>query len=89
MTNNQILEQITITAKEDGIIESNESLHTFQYWKSIGYSVKKGQHAKVTTKLWKKSSRKKDEDEEIPEENWFMAKAFLFSNSQVEAISKS
>ena len=89
MTNNRILEEITNAAREDGTIKENENLHTFQYWKSIGFSVKKGEHAKITTKLWKKSSRKKDEDEEEPEDNWFMAKAFLFSDSQVEAISKS
>ena len=30
-----------------------ESFHTFQEWKRLGYSVKKGQHATLVCNLWK------------------------------------
>ena len=88
MTNNQILEQVTAQAVESGIINESEQLHTFQHWKEYGYSVRKGEHAKVTTKLWKCTSRKKD-DEEVQTDRWFMTKAFLFSSSQVERLQQN
>lgn len=88
MTNAQILDQITVEAIEAGTIENGESLHTFQYWKQCGYSVRKGEHAKAVTKLWKRSHRKNDEEEEETD-SWFLAKSFLFSSSQVEKLQQN
>ena len=38
-------------------------LHTFQTWKNAGYSVKKGEHARITTRLWKFTNKAKKSDE--------------------------
>ncbi len=70
-------------------------LHTFQTWKELGYSVKKGEHAKVTTRLWKRT--KKGQGAKTPEEleeakiknHFYLTKAFLFTSEQVEKIEAS
>lgn len=69
-----------------------EEMHTFQTWKSLGFSVQKGQKAKVTTRLWRYNSKKKkseDNNEKEDGENsrdYYLCKAFLFSASQVAKI---
>lgn len=67
-----------------------EEVHTFSRWKSMGYIVRKGQHALFETHLWKFKARAKDieEDKEVQVENgkMFLAKAFLFGKSQVEVM---
>ena len=67
-------------------------LHTFKVWKDNGYIVKKGEHARITTRLWKftskaKKSEEADENTEGTENNhYYLAKAFLFTADQVEKI---
>lgn len=67
-------------------------LHTFQAWKSAGYIVKKGEHARITTRLWRftNKSRKNNEVDENTDgtnnEHYYLAKAFLFTSDQVERI---
>lgn len=66
MTNTQIIINEAIAnglyTKEEveTILESGHMipLHTFQTWKSAGYIVRKGEHAKITTRLWKYTSKK-------------------------------
>lgn len=66
MTNQEIITKETELAIQDGTIQEGEMLHTFQYWKSCGYTVKRGEHAKIITKLWKKCKEVKTENVEIP-----------------------
>lgn len=73
-----------LTTEKGEQIPEPEELHTFQAWKELGYSVKKGEHATVTTKLWKKRTKKDDEDEKEYDGNFYLCKAFLFSPKQVE-----
>lgn len=67
-------------------------LHTFQAWKSAGYVVKKGEHARITTRLWRftnKSKKNNEADENTDgtdNEYYYLAKAFLFTYDQVERI---
>lgn len=67
-------------------------LHTFQAWKSAGYIVKKGEHARITTRLWRftnKSKKNNEVDENTDgtnNEHYYLAKAFLFTSDQVERI---
>lgn len=69
-------------------------LHTFQTWKNAGYSVKKREHAKIITRLWKFTNKAKkndeaDENTDGTENNhYYLAKAFLFTADQVEKIRK-
>lgn len=67
-------------------------LHTFQAWKSAGYIVKKGEHARITTRLWRFTNKSKknnevDENTDVTNnEHYYLAKAFLFTSDQVERI---
>lgn len=52
MTNAEIIK----TAKMlNGI---TEDAHTFAYWKSIGYKVRKGEHAAFSCTIWKAKVKK-------------------------------
>lgn len=59
-------------------------LHTFQAWKHMGYKVKKGEHARITTQLWKYQTKENEKGEK--EEKCFLCKAHLFTNEQVERM---
>lgn len=67
-------------------------LHTFKAWKDNGYIVKKGEHARITTRLWKYTNKTKkgtDADENTDgtaHNHYYLAKAFLFTADQVEKI---
>lgn len=66
-------------------------LHTFEGWKQkYGLVVKKGEHAVITTKLWRRKTQKEEEKENPKERenktSYHMVKAFLFTREQVEPI---
>lgn len=81
MNNRQIIADIAIKRKlyTKEQIEKLESegkdlpLHTLSGWKKRGYKVKNGEHG-IETRLWKKSEN----------ERFYLAKAFLFAENQVE-----
>lgn len=83
-----------IYTKEEAIaiLESGNMipLHTYQTWKSAGYQVKRGEHAKIETRLWKYKNKKKPEAESDADGEsdgrYYMAKSFLFGIDQVEKI---
>lgn len=96
MTNTQIIineaiENGLYTKEEvEAILETGHMipLHTFQTWKSAGYIVRKGEHAKITTRLWKYTSKKKSAEADGEALNhYYLAKAFLFTADQVEKIA--
>lgn len=74
---------------EDMLAQGLEpALHTYTGWKSHGKVVKHGEKG-IETRLWKKRKPKKDSDNKAEEqeqsnENFYLAKAFLFSEEQVE-----
>lgn len=81
MTNLQI---IALECANRGI---SEEVHTFAMWKSLGYKVKKGEHAKFEAQIWKHSSKtihNNDTDADETKESLYMTKAFFFGRSQVE-----
>lgn len=87
MTNVEIVAMEMATLAEQGI--EVEELNTFLAWQRQGYKVKKGEKALVETRLWKLRTKKtKKEEEEDPEAKvegrFFLAKAHLFSEKQVE-----
>lgn len=91
MTNAQIIMNESITLVEDGILkmigEFPEPIHTFAGWKSLGYSVKQGEHAIAKFPIWKYTSKKKETDEGEEEyANMFLKTAAFFKFSQVEKI---
>jgi antirestriction protein ArdC len=68
-----------------GMISESEEIHTFQKWKSLGYTVKRGEKAVASFTIWKHTTKT---DKESGEETarMFMKKAHFFSTKQVEKI---
>ncbi len=66
-------------------------VHTFTGWESIGYRVRRGEHACASFLIWRhrEAGKKKDkttgEISETPE-TMFMTNAHFFSETQVEKI---
>ena len=83
-------------------IELPEQIHTFAAWKSLGYSVKKGEHAIAKFPIWKHTAKMLDTDTgnaeldkmnaEINSQggktNMFMKTAAFFKFAQVEKIAE-
>lgn len=64
-----------------------EEVDTYAGWNRRGYSVKRGEHAAFSTKIWKpKSKVRKDEETEEETESSYMilVNAHFFKKSQVE-----
>lgn len=66
-------------------------LHTFQEWKKAGYSIKKGQHAKLSCVIWlpstkdsAKDDKEKEDEKEVDTTHFFHKLAYFFGPDQVE-----
>lgn len=87
MTNMEIIEASKIASG----IPADTLLLTFNEWKRNGFMVKKGEHARLTVRIWKprkyKAETKDGEEiEQTDSSSFYLAKAFLFDRSQVEAM---
>lgn len=106
MTNNEIIYNAAINAgiyteeEADAILASGHMLplHTFQEWKSRGYSVKKGEKACLHVDLWKYTTRPAKAlreaaaaaGEELPDDPHYYKKlSHLFHVSQVRRTDGS
>lgn len=74
---------------EDGSVtklELPEEIHTFAAWKSMGYKVKKGEHAIASFPIWKYTNKtvENENGEEEKKENMFLKVSAFFRRSQVE-----
>ena len=66
-----------------------EPIHTFQIWKKLGYSVKKGEKAIAKFPIWKyttKSVENEDTGKITEDSSMFMKTAAFFKFSQVEKL---
>lgn len=100
MTNEQIIEKLAVQIYgEDAVMNMVEKgieppLHTLQGWASRGFKVKKGEHAAVETKLWKKKNKRNaseddtEHTENVNDRDFYMCRAFLFKADQVEKIKE-
>ena len=72
------------------VVEEPIAIHTFQAWKTRGFSVKRGEKAIAKFPIWK-YSEVKTEGEDGEEQNkgrMFMKNSCFFSAEQVEPIKK-
>lgn len=77
---------------EETTIKETEPLHTFAHWKSLGYSVKKGEKAVAKIRIWKHSAPKTEtipqtdgkEAQYVDKGQMFMKTAAFFTAAQVE-----
>lgn len=78
----------------DGVITADNVIHTYGHWKSLGYTVKKGEKAIAKFPIWKYTKGKKKEAEGMSEEEaqangyCFMKNSSWFSDLQVEKSTK-
>lgn len=96
MTNEQIIADVAISR---GIYTGEEiasfvnagkdiPLHTFKGWTARGnYRIKPGEHG-IETRLWKKKKKKDEDNEELTDRDFYLAKAFLFTKDQVEEVKE-
>lgn len=82
MNNREIIDQ----AKMLSGIPDETILKTYAEWKKAGFQVKKGSHAVLKVKLWKPKVKKEEENKVIPD-SYFMVKSSLFTLDQVEKIN--
>jgi antirestriction protein ArdC len=97
MTNAEIIYRTSIDLVKAGKLnmvtvngeEMPEPIHTFQAWKSMGYSVKKGEKSDIKITIWKHASKMAENEEtheETEKSSMFMKTAAFFKFSQVEKI---
>lgn len=91
ITNNMIIENARANLIAAGLLDPAHEIHTFQRWKALGYSVKKGEHAIAKFAIWKYGERKRkteDGGEEVQEigGGCFMKTSAFFSTAQVEPL---
>ena len=99
MTNSEIIMRTAIAKKiytEEEAVKLIKTygrlpLFTFQEWKKAGYSIKKGQHAKLSCFIWLPSTKAytetdavTGEEKEIDTTHFFQKLAYFFSPDQVE-----
>ena len=98
MTNEQIIiEQAMLIYGEEAVENMLQAgleipLHTVQGWAARGpYRIKKGEHG-IETRLWKKRKKKDnvddENDSELTNSDFYLAKAFLFRGDQIEKVEQ-
>lgn len=94
MTNEEVIMRESIELVEQGKLALSDDLpepiHTYQGWKSMGFKVKKGEHAIAKFAIWTpvKQKRKDDDadDDKKPKMRMYLETACWFKSSQVEEI---
>lgn len=92
MTNAEIIYRESIELVKQGVLKAiagqPEPIHTFVKWKSMGYSVKKGEKAIAKITIWKYTTRTKTDDDgnEIDDSKCFPKVSAFFKTSQVEKV---
>lgn len=97
MTNAEIIYRNSVGLALEGVLEVDpetglpESIHTYAAWKSMGYSVKRGEHAIAAFPIWKYSTTSKIETDENgavkDTRRAFLKTSHFFKRSQVERIT--
>ena len=64
-------------------------IFTYQEWQKQGFQVKKGEKAKMTCEIWMPKKQTQEEIENNEEKEFFVKKAYFFTQEQVEKMKKS
>lgn len=88
ITNAQIIMTAWAELVSSGIISEEEEIHTFDYWKKSGYTVKRGEKSIVKIPIWKHTTKTSTDDNgnAVETSSMFMKAAYFFSTKQVEKI---
>ena len=60
--------------------------HTYEHWKSLGYQVRKGEHADLKLTIWKQGKAKEADDGTTIAGKMFMKTASFFGIGQVDRM---
>ena len=91
MTNVEIIMGNMAMLIADGVITEENEIHTYAHWKSLGFQVKKGEHAIAKFPIWKYTKGKKKDmsEEEAQAKGYcFMKNSAWFTDKQVEPIKE-
>lgn len=104
MTNAQIIAEVVIGTKtmgSDDFIDFYQThgylpFNTYSTWKKLGYQVKKGEKATLSTRLWKYTNKPVEvvetangEENEVDPNHYFLKLSHLFGINQVEKVGKA
>lgn len=69
-------------------LEPSIELHTFAEWKRLGYKVKKGEKSKHKISIWKRTTKKVENEkgEEVETQNYFLKLSAFFTIEQVKKL---
>lgn len=87
MTNAAIIMSNMEILIHDGVITADNVIHTYGHWKTLGFTVKKGEKAVAKFPIWKYTKgKKKDMSEEEAQARGycFMKNSSWFTDKQVE-----
>lgn len=73
---------------EGYISEGDIPLKTFAEWRKSGFIVRRGQKARLETKLWKMRPKKKDKEDDEQKDQFILVPAYLFTADQVAPIAE-
>lgn len=83
--------QFVEVENEDGtreMMELPEEIHTFNGWKALGYSVKKGEKSRIKFPIWKHTTKTVEKDgKEEERSSMFQKVSAFFTFDQVEPIT--
>ena len=85
MTNIEIVSMAWAELVSNGVISSDEEIHTYAKWRDLGYAVKRGEKAITKLTIWKHTVKVNKETQE-EDARMFMKTAAFFSTKQVEKI---
>lgn len=60
--------------------------HTYEHWKSLGFQVKRGEHAELKLTIWKQGRAHENEDGTTVPGRMFMKNSAFFGAGQVERM---
>ena len=87
--NEALAKEIFTEEQVEGYIsEGDIPLKTFKEWQKAGFMVKRGQKARLETRLWKLCPGKKEEENVESSERFILVPAYLFTKDQVFKIQK-
>ena len=87
MTNQMIIAAQMVQLIQEGILTEHDTIHTYATWKTLGFQVRKGEHAVASFPIWKYVIKKNSETHETTQKMIMKTSAF-FTQDQVDAILK-
>ena len=91
MTNAEIIFRASVDLVREGLLTVDEDgiepIHTFEVWRSMGYTVMKGEKALCKLSIWKQGKRKPKDDETEGKSFFFLKESHFFAAHQVAPLA--